>query len=70
MDIQLQIQFTYNLWKILNYLKNKGRYAKYKGTGKTKKPEGEYKHISGGITRALILHLLDGYQLPGVLYTY
>ena len=41
MDTQLQIQLTYNLWKILNYLKNKDWYAKYKGTGKTWKPEGE-----------------------------
>ena len=30
-----QLQY---LWKILNYLKNKVWYAKYKGTGKTKEP--------------------------------
>lgn len=54
MDTYLQIQFTYDLWKILDYWKNKVWYAKYKGAGKTKEPDGEYKHTNGGIARELI----------------
>lgn len=41
MDTQLQIQFTSDLQKILNYLKNKVWHTKYKGAGKTKEPNGE-----------------------------
>lgn len=41
MGTYLQIQFTYDSWKILDYLKNKVWYAKYQGAGKTKEPDGE-----------------------------